>query len=397
MDAVRQEAAPHVCVVQSDRRGTAHAALMAAPYFGDGKVAILYADNPLIRPETLSRLLERDEPLALLAFRPDDPGRYGRVFTRDGSVERIVEWADASDAERMERLCNAGVLCAMASDMARWLQDVRADNAKGEYYLTDVVTLARAENARVAAVEAPAEELAGVNSRSELAAAEAAVQAQLRAAAMDAGVTLIDPGSVFLCADTELAPDVIVEPNVRFGPGMKVATGALIRSFSHLEGCTIGPDCIVGPHARLRPGTELGASVHGGNFVEVKATRLGAGAKASHLTYLGDADVGEGHATSAPEPSSAITTAPRSTARPSARTRSLARTARWLHLLPSATALSSPPAASSPRTCHPKPWRSRASGRSPNQDARRTCRIRKKASAECVALLASSARVPRLR
>jgi len=293
MDAVRQEAAPHICVVQQDRRGTAHAALMAASHFGDGKVAILYADNPLIRPETLTRLVERDEPLALLAFRPDEPGRYGRVFTRDGSVERIVEWADASEAERLERLCNAGVLCAAAPDMTRWLQDVRADNAKGEYYLTDVVALARSEGARVAAVEAPAEELAGVNSRSELAAAEAVVQAQLRAAAMDAGVTMIDPASVFLCADTELAPDVTIEPNVMFAPGVKVASGALIRSFSHLEGCTVGPDCIVGPHARLRPGTELGAAVHIGNFVEVKAAKLGAGVKAHHLTYLGDADVGE--------------------------------------------------------------------------------------------------------
>ena len=293
MDAVRQEAAPHVCVVQGDRRGTAHAALMAEPYFGNGKVAILYADNPLIRPETLSRLLARDEPLALLAFRPADPGRYGRVLSRDGTVERVVEWADASETDRMERLCNAGALCAAAPDMTRWLQSVRADNAKGEYYLTDVVTEARSEGAGVAAVEAPAEELAGVNSRGELAAAEAVVQAQLRAAAMDAGVTMIDPGSVFLCADTELASDVIIEPNVMFGPGVKVASGALIRSFSHLEGATIGPNCIVGPHARLRPGAELGASAYVGNFVEVKATKLGAGVKAPHLTYLGDAEVGE--------------------------------------------------------------------------------------------------------
>jgi bifunctional UDP-N-acetylglucosamine pyrophosphorylase / glucosamine-1-phosphate N-acetyltransferase len=147
MEAVRQEAAPHPCVVQQDRRGTAHAALMAAPHFGDGEVAVLYADNPLIRPDTLRRLVDRraagDAALALLAFRPSDPGRYGRVITRDGYVERIVEWADASEAERAERLCNAGVLCAASADMARWLHQVRADNAKGEYYLTDVVALAR--------------------------------------------------------------------------------------------------------------------------------------------------------------------------------------------------------------------------------------------------------------
>ncbi len=294
MEAVRQEAAPHPCVVQQDRRGTAHAALMAAPYFGDGEVAVLYADNPLIRPDTLRRLIDRraagDAALALLAFRPDEPGRYGRVFTRDGYVERIVEWADASEAERAERLCNAGVLCAASADMARWLHQVRADNAKGEYYLTDVVALA---GGRVAAVEAPPEELAGINSRAELAAAEAVVQTQLRADAMDAGVTMVDPASVFLCADTELAPDVIIEPNVMFGPGVKVASGALIRAFSHLEGCTIGPDCIIGPHARLRPGAELGEAVHVGNFVEVKAARLGSHVKAHHLSYLGDADIGE--------------------------------------------------------------------------------------------------------
>ena len=298
MDAVRREAAPHASVVQQERRGTAHAALQAAPLFGDGEVAVLYADNPLIRPATLRRLLERratgDAALALLAFRPADPGRYGRVIAHGGYVERIVEWADADAAERAGTLCNAGVLCAAATDMARWLHAVRADNAKGEYYLTDVVALARAEAARVAAVEAPADELAGINSRAELAAAEAVVQAWLREAAMDAGVTMIDPGSVFLCADTELAPDVTIEPNVVFGPGVKIAAGVQIRAFSHLEGCVVGPGCIVGPHARLRPGTELGANVHIGNFVEVKAASLGAGAKANHLAYLGDAAIGAG-------------------------------------------------------------------------------------------------------
>ncbi len=156
-------------------------------------------------------------------------------------------------SERAETLCNAGVLCAAAADMARWLRAVRADNAKGEYYLTDVVALARADGGRVAAVEAPAEELAGINSRAELAAAEAVVQSWLRAAAMEAGVTMTDPGSVFLCADTEFAPDVTIEPNVVFGPGVKVAAGALIRAFSHLEGCIVGPDCIVGPLRQAAP------------------------------------------------------------------------------------------------------------------------------------------------
>ncbi len=298
MDAVRQEAAPHASVVQQERHGTAHAALVAADQFGDGDVAILYADNPLIRPETLRRLIDRraagDAALALLAFRPADAGRYGRVITRNGYVERIVEWIDAAEAERAETLCNAGVLCAAATDMARWLRDVRADNAKGEYYLTDVVALAHANGGRVAAVEAPADEVSGVNSRSELAAAEAVVQSWLRADAMDAGVTMTDPGSVFLCTDTQLAPDVTIEPNVVFGPGVRIAPGAMIRAFSHLEGCIVGPNCIVGPYARLRPGAELCEHVHIGNFVEVKAAKLGAGAKANHLTYLGDADIGAG-------------------------------------------------------------------------------------------------------
>jgi bifunctional UDP-N-acetylglucosamine pyrophosphorylase / glucosamine-1-phosphate N-acetyltransferase len=298
MEAVQREAAPHATVVQQERLGTAHAALAAADAFGDGDVAILYADNPLIRPGTLRRLLQRrllpDARLVLLAFRPADPGRYGRVIARHGFVERIVEWEDASKEVRAINLCNAGVLCAAAADMRLWLGDVRADNAKGEYYLTDVVGLAVGDDARVAAVEAPAEELAGINSRADLAAAEAVVQSWLRAAAMEAGVTMIDPGSVFLSADTELAPDVTLEPNVVFGPGVKIAAGAHILAFSHLVGCSVGPGCIIGPHARLRPGTKLGANVHIGNFVELKAALLGDGVKASHLTYLGDAEVGAG-------------------------------------------------------------------------------------------------------
>jgi bifunctional UDP-N-acetylglucosamine pyrophosphorylase / glucosamine-1-phosphate N-acetyltransferase len=296
MDQVRDEAAPHACVVQQDRLGTAHAALQAVGLFGDGDVAILYADNPLIRPETLRAMLDRraqgDIGLGLLAFRPADPARYGRVITDGGYVERIVEWIDATDAERAIGLCNAGVMCAAAADMARWLHAVRNDNAKGEYYLTDTVALARSEGAKVAAIGAPAEEVAGVNSRGELAAAEAVLQSWLRVAAMDAGVTMIDPASVFLQADTAFEPDVTIEPNVVFGPGVRVATGAIIRAHSHLEGCTIGPDCIIGPFARIRPGTVLESDVHIGNFVEVKAATLAAGVKASHLTYLGDATVG---------------------------------------------------------------------------------------------------------
>jgi bifunctional UDP-N-acetylglucosamine pyrophosphorylase / glucosamine-1-phosphate N-acetyltransferase len=295
MDAVREEAASHVCVVQQERLGTAHAALQAVEHFGDGQVAVLYADNPLIRSATLRRLLETHAPhgLSLLAFRPADPARYGRVLTGpDGLVERIVEFADATPTERAVNLCNAGVLCGGAADMRTWLQAVRNDNAKREYYLTDVVALARADGRPVQAVEAPADELAGINSRSELAQAEAVLQGWLRQDAMDAGVTMIDPSSVFLSADTSLAPDVTIEPNVFFGPGVTVAGNVLIRAFCHIEGASIGPGSIIGPFARLRPGTKLDDDVHIGNFVEIKASHLASGVKASHLSYIGDASVG---------------------------------------------------------------------------------------------------------
>ena len=297
MEAVADAAQPHLSVVQADRLGTAHAALQAAAHFGTGDVAILYADNPLIRPETLRGLLARraagDAALALLVMRPPDPARYGRVIGAGEYVERIVEWADATQSERAETLCNAGVLCGPAQDMAQWLRAVRADNVKGEYYLTDLVALARADGKRVAAVLAPYGELRGINSRMELSEAEAMVQSWLRAAALDNGVTMTDPASVFLCADTELESDVTIGPNVVFGPCVRVASGTEIRAFSHLEGCDIGPGCVIGPYARIRPGTGLGQGAHVGNFVELKAAQLAAGAKANHLTYLGDVEVGE--------------------------------------------------------------------------------------------------------
>ncbi len=298
MDAVAAVAAPHPCVVQHERLGTAHAALQAAELFGDGEVAVLYADNPLISAATLKRLLDRrasgDAGLALLAMRPADPARYGRVVADDGLVERIVEWAEASETERAIGLCNAGVLCGQAADIHAWLSAVRPDNVGGEYYLTDLVALARAAGRRVAAVEAPEAELRGVNSRVELAAAEATVQGWLRVAAMEAGVTMTAPDTVFLQADTRLGTDVTIGPNVVFGPGVSVAAGAEIRAFCHLDGCTVGEGAVIGPYARLRPGTVVGRSAHVGNFVELKATILGENAKANHLSYLGDAEVGAG-------------------------------------------------------------------------------------------------------
>ena len=298
MDAVTALAAPHPVVIQHERLGTAHAALQAEELFTEGDVAVLYADNPLISAATLKLLLARaragDAGLALLAMRPPETLKYGRIIGAGGFVERIVEFADLTDAEHGEALCNAGVLCAEASQMRGWLRAVRNENAKHEYYLTDVVSLARADGARVAVVEAPYAELRGINSRVELAEAEAVVQARLRRAAMEAGVSMIAPDTVFLSHDTVLEADVTVGPNVVFAPGVRVAAGAEIRAFSHLEGCAVGPGAVIGPFARLRPGTVVEARAHVGNFVELKATRLGEGAKANHLSYLGDADVGAG-------------------------------------------------------------------------------------------------------
>ncbi|MDO9711230.1 bifunctional UDP-N-acetylglucosamine diphosphorylase/glucosamine-1-phosphate N-acetyltransferase GlmU [Paracraurococcus lichenis] len=312
MPALEKAVAPHATVVQAERLGTGHAARMAAPLLRDfdGDVAVLYADNPLITLPTIRRLVarragagegseaaaRRGAPgMALLAMRPADPGRYGRVVQDEaGDVARIVEWADASEAERAIGLCNAGVVCAPAQDLFRWLDAVGNDNAKGEYYLTDIVGLAVADGRRVVAEEAEEAELAGANSRAELALLEAGMQARLRAAAMAGGATLVAPETVFLSWDTRLGQDVTIGPNVVFGPGVAVEDEVEIRAFSHLEGCTVRSGAIIGPFARLRPGTEVGRGAHVGNFVELKAATLAEGAKANHLTYLGDVTVGAG-------------------------------------------------------------------------------------------------------
>ena len=300
MALLERLAAPHATVVQSDRLGTAHAALCAAERFGDGEVAVLFADNPLISAATLRRLLgarrEAEAGLALMAMRPADPARYGRLVTEGGpdgpSVTRIVEWADASPEERAIGLCNAGALCGPAGRVLGWLREIRPDNVKGEYYLTDLVRLAVRDGARVVAVEADEAELRGINSRAELAEAEAVVQHRLRRAAMEGGATLTAPDTVFFSHDTRLGPDTVVGPHVVFGPGVVVDGQAEVRAFSHLEGCRVQAGAVIGPYARLRPGTVVGERAHVGNFVELKAATLGAGAKANHLTYLGDASVG---------------------------------------------------------------------------------------------------------
>ncbi|OYV52953.1 MAG: UDP-N-acetylglucosamine diphosphorylase/glucosamine-1-phosphate N-acetyltransferase [Acidocella sp. 20-58-15] len=290
-------AAPHEVVVQQERLGTAHAALQAQTAFGDGQVAILYADNPLVTCATMQtlgqRLDEGDAGLVLLGMTPPEPGKYGRLICEDGYVARIVEYADATEAERAVGFCNAGGMMAKAHDLADWLSQVANKNTKGEFYLTDIVAIARARGTKVAAVTAPFAECMGVNSRAELAVAEAALQGRLRAAAMDNGVAMQAPETVFLSYDTILAEDVSVGPYVVFGPGVTVASGAQIKAFSHLEGCVVREGAIIGPYARLRPGADIGRSAHVGNFVEIKAASLGEGAKANHLTYIGDAEIGE--------------------------------------------------------------------------------------------------------
>ena len=299
MPALERAAAPHPTVVQRERLGTAHAALQAASllegYGGD--VAVLYGDNPLIRADTLRRLLagRASAALCLLATRPADPGRYGRVLPHaDGGIAGIVEWKDATESERAEPLCNMGVVCAAGPALFGWLRGLRNDNAAGEYYLGDAVAACRAGGQRAIAVEAPEHECRGINNRAELAEAEAQVQRALRDAAMANGATLIRPDSVSLHHDTRIGQDCTIGPDVVFGPGVSIADNVEIRAFSHLEGCTVEAGAVIGPFARLRPGAVVGPGAHVGNFVELKNAVLGAGAKANHLAYLGDATVGAG-------------------------------------------------------------------------------------------------------
>jgi bifunctional UDP-N-acetylglucosamine pyrophosphorylase/glucosamine-1-phosphate N-acetyltransferase len=298
MPALEKLAAPHEVVVQHERLGTAHATRMAEQKFGEGPVAVFYADNPLVSVATMQALKRRlaagDAGLVLLGMTPPEPGKYGRLVTEGGYVTRIVEWADANEAQRGIGFCNAGGMIARGVDMRDWLAQVGNDNAKGEFYLTDIVAIARSENVNVAALDAPFEECMGVNSRAELAAAEAVFQARAREAAMAAGVGMQAPETVFCSADTVLGEDVMIGPYVVFGPGVVVEAGAEIKAFSHLEGCVVRAGAIVGPYARLRPGADVGEGAHVGNFVEIKAARLGKGAKANHLSYIGDAEVGAG-------------------------------------------------------------------------------------------------------
>ncbi len=286
--------------LQAEQKGTGHAVQMAADALDgfDGPVLVLYGDTPFVTRETLDRMLvrlaARDDPgVVVLASSPQDGKTYGRVILEGGErIAKMVEYKDASDAERAVTLCNSGMLAANAHDLFAWLGGVGSDNVAHEYYLPDVVMIARADGRHPVAIEGEPFETAGVNSRAELAHLELDWQRRRREEALEQGATLIDPESVWFAHDTRLGRDATIEPHVVFGPGVSIADGAVIRAFCHIEGATIASGCEVGPFARLRPGTVLEEGAKVGNFVEIKKARLGRGAKANHLSYIGDAEVG---------------------------------------------------------------------------------------------------------
>ena len=302
-DAVRAEAlrvAPKAQIfVQAKRLGTAHAVLAARKALARKRddILVMFVDTPLVRPKVFGALraaLAKGAAVAVLGFRPAEPTGYGRLLTRGDDLIAIREERDAGAAERAIGFCNGGLMALGGETALAILDAIGNANSKGEYYLTDAVAIARDMGLKAVAIEAEEDDLRGINTKAQLAEAEAVLQKRLRAAAMDAGVSMHAPETVFLSADTKFGKDVVIEPNVVFGPGVTVEDGATIRSFSHLEGAHVGKGARVGPFARLRPGANLGTDVHIGNFVEVKEAKIEAGAKANHLTYIGDARVGAG-------------------------------------------------------------------------------------------------------
>ena len=298
--AAARKLAPQAQVFeQRERRGTAHAVLAArkAIEAGADDILVMFADTPLVRPETLARLrtaLADGAAVAVLGFTPKDPGGYGRLVMDGKQLAAIVEEKDATPAQRKIGFVNGGLMALSGKNALAILDKIGNANAKSEYYLTDAVAIARDRGLTAVAIETAEDDVRGINTKAQLAETEGVLQNRLRAQAMEAGVTLVAPETVFLSSDTKLGRDVTIEPNVVFGPGVTVEDGATIRSFSHLEGAHVGRGARVGPFARLRPGAKLGVDVHIGNFVEVKASTIEDGAKANHLAYIGDARVGEG-------------------------------------------------------------------------------------------------------
>ncbi len=295
--AARAENPEALIAHQADQLGTAHAVAQAREALAgfSGDLVVLYGDTPFIRPETLEAMREARarHGVVVLGFDAADPARYGRLVMAGERLDRIVEFNDATDEERAITLCNSGVVCADSSTLFELIDAVGNANAKGEYYLTDIVAIARERGLSAGVVTCPEAETLGINTRAELAAAEAAFQTRARVEALDLGVTLTAPETVFFALDTVIGRDALVGPNVVFGPGVTIESGAEIRAFCHLEGCHVSRGAVVGPFARLRPGTELAEDTRVGNFVEVKNAVLDEGAKVNHLSYIGDAQVGE--------------------------------------------------------------------------------------------------------
>ncbi|MGD1882614.1 MAG: bifunctional UDP-N-acetylglucosamine diphosphorylase/glucosamine-1-phosphate N-acetyltransferase GlmU [Paracoccaceae bacterium] len=282
-------------VLQQDQLGTGHAVYQARDTLKDvdGKIIVLYGDTPFIRQETLEKMVAAESDLVVLGFEAADPARYGRLIHDGDRLDRIVEFKDASDEERAVNLCNSGVMSGDARLMLDLVKALGNDNAAGEYYLTDLPALAKARGFTTSIVICDEAETIGIDSRVALAKAETMFQTSARTELLENGVTLQAPDSVFLSLDTHIGRDTLIEPNVIFGPGVTVESGATIRAFSHLEGCHVARGSVVGPYARLRPGAELAENTRIGNFVEIKNAQINEGAKVNHLSYIGDAHVGE--------------------------------------------------------------------------------------------------------
>ena len=284
-------------VIQAEQLGTGHAVAQARAALDgfDGDVVVLFGDTPFLRPDTLDRMIAAHgaHDLVILGFDTADPAaRYGRLIVANGQLEKIVEYKDATPEERAISFCNSGLMACDAATLFELVAEIDNDNAQGEYYLTDIVELAQARGLSVTAVKCDEAETLGINSRADLAAADAVFQARARAELMENGVTLMAPDTVYLAFDTVIGRDTVIEPNVVFGPGVTVESGATIRAFCHLEGCHVSRGATIGPFARLRPGAELAEEVHIGNFVEIKNAQVAEGAKINHLTYIGDAEIG---------------------------------------------------------------------------------------------------------
>jgi bifunctional UDP-N-acetylglucosamine pyrophosphorylase / glucosamine-1-phosphate N-acetyltransferase len=285
--------------VQAQRRGTAHAVLAAKAAIARAPddVLVIFGDTLLIRPQTLTRIraaLAEGAAVVVLGFRPKDPAGYGRLVLEGGELVAIREELDASPAERTIELCNGGLMAFAGPTALAILERIGNDNRKGEYYLTDAIAIARAMGGKAVVIETEEDDVRGINTNAQLAETAAVLQQRLRQAAMEGGVTLLAPETVFLSSDTKFGREVVVEPFVVFGPGVTVEDNAVIRSFSHLDRAHVGKGALVGPYARLRPGARLQDDVHVGNFVEVKEAVIETGAKANHLSYIGDATVGAG-------------------------------------------------------------------------------------------------------